>query len=142
MSQTTERRKAARFPPNVPIEVELEIGKNISIGKEYLNDISLDGLSFKFNFNIESGKDININIPLDKSVFRIKARVMWSEQVEGGYKIGVRFTDSSDAFKAKIYKQLVQIEAYKYQVLEAEGRDLTFNEAAKEWIEKYAKKFS
>lgn len=142
MAHPPERRKAVRVQTNAPIEIELELGRNIQIGKEYLNDISLDGLSFRFNFDIEAGREININIPFDKSSFKIKARVIWSEQKGDGFQIGVRFTDSSDAFKAKIYKQLVQIEAYKYQVLEAEGRDLTFNEAAREWIEKYAKKFS
>jgi len=142
MTQLDERRRFTRFPPNIPIEIEIELGKNVLIDKDFLNDISLEGLSFKFTFSIDQGKTININIPLDKSKFRIKAEVKWCEATDGLFNIGVKFLDSTDSFKAKIYKQLRQIEAYKFEVFERDGRELTFNEAAKEWIDKYAKKFS
>lgn len=141
MQESSERRRESRYNPDVPIEVEVELGKIIHITKDSLNNISISGLSFYFSFSIDAGRQIRINIPLGRSMFVIKAEVMWCEQKDAGYNIGAKFLEPSDAFKAKIYSQIRLIEEYKRDLLEKEGRDLTFNEAANEWIRLFAWKF-
>ncbi|MFH1368502.1 MAG: PilZ domain-containing protein [Elusimicrobiota bacterium] len=142
MAQAINRRKSARYQPEVPIEIELEIGKNFNISKECLNNISIDGLSFRFDFLIPKGRLININIPMRRTIFAMKGEVVWCEQKSGAYDIGIKFSEASDVFKAKIYSQICRIEDYRQEVFEKEGRQLSFNEAAKEWISKFAGDFS
>lgn len=141
MAQGIERRSYARYQPEVPIEIELEMGENILVTKDCLNDISVYGLSFRFNFSIPKGKLLKIHIPLEKARFSIKAEVVWCAPRGGIYDLGVKFIEPADAFKAKIYSQICRIEEYKQKALH-EGRNLTFNEAAREWIRRYAAEFA
>lgn len=136
--ETDERRTNCRYNPDVPVEIELDLGGNFLVSKEALNNISADGMSFKFGFYIESGKRLKLNIPLGRAVFAIKAEVMWCHGVTDDFSIGVRFIEPSDIFKARIFNQICMIERYKVEVFLNEGRDLTFNEAAREWIERFA----
>ena len=44
-------------------------------------------------------------------------------------------------FRARMVEQVCHIEQYKHQVLKKEGRKLSGEEAALEWIQKYAPQF-
>jgi hypothetical protein len=57
------------------------------------------------------------------------------------YEIGVAFEDSLDAFRIRMVEQVCQIERYRLSVLGCEGRELTTEEAAREWIARYADQF-
>ncbi len=50
--------------------------------------------------------------------------------------------ETNDAFLARMQAQCEQIEAYRLDVLRREGRKLTLDQAAREWIERYARDFS
>ena len=55
--------------------------------------------------------------------------------------MGVEFLDRDDSFRARMVEQVCHIEQYKRQVLETEGRVLNGEQAAKEWIRRYAASF-
>ncbi len=111
-----ENRKSYRFNPEIPIQIELELGRNFIIPRDYLNNISPEGISFRFGFSIIPGRKIKINIPLDRSVFAINAEVVWCKPDGQEYNIGVKFKDPSDEFKARIFSQICLIEKYKQEV--------------------------
>lgn len=46
------------------------------------------------------------------------------------------------AFRARMQAQCKKIEQYKDAVFESQGRRLSWDEAALEWIERYAEAFS
>lgn len=48
---------------------------------------------------------------------------------------------TKDAFRARMESQCYQIEMYRQRVLRDTGRDMTPDEAALEWIERYAATF-
>ena len=73
--------------------------------------------------------------------FEAKARVVWTREDEDGHCIGVQFLDADDAFRARRVEQVCSIENYRRQVEAREGRTLTRDEAAQEWITKYAGRF-
>jgi hypothetical protein len=58
-----------------------------------------------------------------------------------GYELGVTFLEAEDAFRARMVEQLGHIEDYRRSVQRIEGRELDMDEAAHEWIEKYAANF-
>ena len=73
--------------------------------------------------------------------FRARVRVVWCRRTERGYRIGARFADAEDAFRARMVEQLCAIEDYRRRALEREGRHLSAEAAAHEWIERFADDF-
>jgi len=132
-------RQYIRHPTDIPLEYEL--GDVVAHQKDYLNDISEGGLSFQSNTHIEAGAVINIRIPLRKPVFEEKGIVKWCRENEGRFDVGVQFQDVSSEFRLRMVEQVCHIEHYKKEILENEGRTLTGEDAAVEWIQKFAKDF-
>jgi hypothetical protein len=54
----------------------------------------------------------------------------------------VAFLDAESAFRAKLAEEMIQITEYRERILKDEGREMSEEEAAQEWIAKYAKSFS
>ena len=50
-------------------------------------------------------------------------------------------TATQEDFQARMKAQCHQIERYRLEVLHREGRELSRDEAALEWIERYAESF-
>ena len=136
-----EKRKYVRHPSDIPIEVEHDLSGIVADETEYLSDVSFGGLSFHASEDIGAGAVINISIPLIDPVFHIKGRVVWCKPADGHYDVGVEFIEPERIFKARMVEQVCHIEHYKREILEKEGRQLTSEEAALEWIGKYAADF-
>lgn len=134
-------RKYVRHPSDIPIDVEYDLSGIVADKTDYLGNVSFGGLSFLASENIEAGAIVNISIPLIDPVFHIKGRVVWCKPVNGYYDVGVEFIEPERIFKARMLEQVCQIEHYKKEILETEGRHLTGEEAAIEWIRKYAADF-
>jgi hypothetical protein len=135
-----EERKYIRHPSTVKIDFEL--AQCVTDRESYLNDISIGGLSFKSKINIESGTVINIKIPLVNPRFAASGVVRWCRENNGGYyDVGVEFHNKEEMFKTRMVEQICYIEEYKKKIYEKERRILTDEQAALEWIKKYADKF-
>ena len=65
----------------------------------------------------------------------------WCRRHNEHYLIGVEFLDAQDDYRARMVEQICHIEHYKKEVLEREGRLLSGEQAAHEWIHKYAQDF-
>eukprot|EP01026_Neomeris_dumetosa_P060830 TRINITY_DN57399_c0_g1_i1.p1 TRINITY_DN57399_c0_g1~~TRINITY_DN57399_c0_g1_i1.p1 ORF type:complete len:176 (+),score=11.41 TRINITY_DN57399_c0_g1_i1:105-632(+) len=131
-------RKFIRHPSDIPIAYSL--GKSAEVS-DRLRDVSRGGLCFTSETPLETGSNIHIEIGLDKSPFQADGTVAWCKRERGAYAVGVAFSDQSTQFSVRMIEQICHIEHYRYEVLEAEGRDLSSEEAAKEWVEKYAADF-
>jgi hypothetical protein len=74
-------------------------------------------------------------------VFESVAKVAWCRETEHGYELGVEFLDQDDAFRARMVEQICHIETYREQVQQTEHRELSPEQAAHEWISKFAEAF-
>jgi Tfp pilus assembly protein PilZ len=128
-----------RHPTDVPINFQL--GDRASFGRENLTNFSEGGLCFLADEQIESGTEIHISIPITPPQFHVTGVVVWCRQEESCYLIGVKFTEEETAYAVRMVEQLCYIEHYKQSVKTTEGRVLSGEEAALEWIEKFAGKF-
>ena len=134
------RRKGQRYLLDVPMEYSL--GDVVRARTEYLVDLSVGGMSFISEMKLEQGTVINISIPLFKPVFQTQAVVCWVRKNKNGtYTIGAQFKETQNEFRARMLRQVCHIQNYRKEVLEKESRKLTGEQAAIEWIEKYAKFF-
>jgi hypothetical protein len=135
-----DHRKFIRHPSDIPIEFTAADGNSVS-ERGHAHDVSFGGLAFESDRCPSPGAVIEIRIPTVAPPFETRGVVVWCRCLEERYEVGVRFLESSDAFKARMVEQVCHIEQYKRDVLEREGRKLTGAAAAREWIEKYASKF-
>lgn len=132
-------RKYIRHPATIPIFYDqLDIAAK---RKDGLKDISLGGLCFQTKRVIDEGTVLLIQIPLTTPVFRERAMVVWCNQTNSHYDIGVRFMAEESNFRMRMVEQVCYIEKYKQEMVEKEGRTLSAEEAALEWIRKYAREF-
>jgi hypothetical protein len=132
-------RHFIRHPVDVPIEVNTEGDEPSAF---HTHDISVGGLAFHTSFAVSPGRRIEIRIPYVQPAFEARARVVWCRPSElHGYELGVSFLDAQDAFLARMVEQICYIEDYRKTVQRMEGRQLSSEEAAMEWIDKYAGRF-
>ena len=132
-------RQYIRHPTDIPLEYHLV--DIVAHEKNFLKNISEGGLSFQSTVCIEPGAMIHITIPLRDPVFETEGIVVWCRESEGQFEVGVQFKDPSSEFRVRMIEQVCQIEHYKTEILNKEGRKLTSAEAAREWIAKYAQHF-
>ncbi len=133
------QRRFIRHPASIPIDVEMEA---VALReREYLINISSGGLCFHSNCYLMPGCMIRISIPLMHPVFVARGKVVWCSRENGGFEAGVVFLKEIEVFRTRMVEQICHIETYKREVLAKEGRTLTGEEAAIEWIRDHAADF-
>lgn len=137
-------RRFIRHPSEFPIEFKVDEG--LDKHKRQLKNIGAGGLAFVSEKPIPPGAKIHIHIPMafqqvQDHGFDAEGYVAWCTQESGHYTIGVEFDDQSAQFGVRMVEQVCHIEHYRADVFEQEGRKLSSEEAAKEWVERYAAEF-
>ena len=140
----SERRRFLRHLLVYPLRFQVtEEKEEISLEKTETVDVGEGGLMFMSKKKVASGTMIRLHMPLYDKVFKIKAKVVHAEKdkATGLYKIGVAFVTYSDAFKIKLIEQIYLIEEYRDLRSLQLGRELTIQEASREWIKRYSERF-
>ena len=132
-------RKYIRHPSEIPIEVVINEPQGLE--QHYLHDISYGGLRFDSRTQLTSGSDILIRFFLRKEPCEIQGHVVWCHTKQAGFEVGVVFYEANEAYRARMVEQVCQIEQYRLKSLKIDGRELTSEEAASEWISQYAREF-
>jgi Tfp pilus assembly protein PilZ len=139
MNQDMERQYV-RHPSDVPIAWSLD---DVAVeGTEYLKNVSEGGLAFMSVSELPLGSHVDIQIPAIDPQVSLKGVVVWCAPFENAqYEIGVRFVDENNHFRMRMVEQICHIEHFKRVILETEGRVISGEDAALEWISRYAKDF-
>jgi len=132
-------RRYLRHPSDVPIRYHL--GEVVANRHDYLLNIGQGGLCFTSNRALPVGARIQIEIPIAEPAFRAEGIVAWSHARDGDFETGVRFAGAETEYNLRMVEQLCQIEHYRREVREREGREISSEEAALEWIRQYAADF-
>jgi hypothetical protein len=131
-----EARQYLRYVSDLPIKYDLVAMAYDQ--KDYLKNISMGGLCLcSGNQYLEEGTTILIQLPLIDPVFEGVGVVVWRNKNDVSYDVGVQFIDEDTVFRASLVDQVYQIEQYQRAVLEKEGRQLSGEEAAAEWNQRY-----
>ena len=131
-------RNYIRHPSDIPITIKME-----EKGKQQMRmqDLSFGGLAFDSEKPIKRGTLIRIKVTTVDPDFEAEGIVRRCTPEKDHFVIGIEFTQQHDVFVARMVEQVCHIEHYKRQIKRHEGRELTAQEAAKEWIEKFAASF-
>ncbi|WP_416397743.1 PilZ domain-containing protein [Allohahella sp. A8] len=140
-------RQFIRHPTDIPIELERSQG-NMALSSHHhaptlpMNNVSRGGVSCITTQSYTPNDIVQVRIPFVIPEFSCSAQVVWCRQFTADlYEVGLSFLKSEDAFAARMVEQICHIEQYKRQTYAKEGRLLTGEEAASEWIDSYAGSF-
>ncbi len=106
-----------------------------------LHNVSLGGLAFQSPEPLPTAQIVEVSFPLLDDTHSFHGKVVWSRKLNNGYEIGLQFDDSEQMYRLRMIEQICHIEHYREQVRQQEQRSITIEQAAKEWISRYADGF-
>ena len=137
-------REFIRHPSSIPVRLTKKDGenKNAFPGTNTLNNVSFGGVSCLCSEAIEKGSTVKMTIECIDPYFEIEGKAVWCKPNADMYEIGVEFIVSKEKmFLFRMVEQICHIEHYRNEILHKEGRDISSEMAAREWIEKHAEDF-
>jgi hypothetical protein len=134
-------RRFVRHPADIPIQIQACDQIASPLEECPMTDVSQGGLCCCLDYPIEIGKLVDVHIQSVRPEYHGRGEVAWCKQDGDHFEIGIRFQNVQEAFKSRMVQQVCQIEQYKNFVFQKEGRILDGNQAAEEWIRKYATEF-
>ena len=143
MQNNSTLRKFIRHPADVPIEVTSVAVSTIKDNKSYnkLNNVSLGGLAYFSQQPLTIGQYVKVFFPLLDKMHGFSGRVVWIKPSVEGYETGIQFENAEELYSLRMIEQVCHIEHYRREIEHQQGRILTSEEAAKEWIKRYAGEF-
>ena len=143
MPSKTRFRKYIRHPADIPIQVSVDlIGDDTDDSADQtLTNLSVGGLSFISSKPLELLATVRVSIPVLQQDSYLKGKVVRCEKSSDGFEIGLEFEGKSDVFQLRMIEQICHIEHYRKEIQLVEGREMSSEEAAREWISKYADEF-
>lgn len=134
-------RAYIRHPTGFPIELRsVERDGEEPEGSGRLHDVSVGGLCCLSRAPFSEGTTVTIRIPVGEKGFEAQGRVAWCKAEADRYRVGIAFSDEALAFSARMVEQVCHIASYR-DTLREQGLELSEEDAAREWIGKYAKNF-
>jgi hypothetical protein len=125
----------------MPIQYQIHDTGMHTAARQNMHDISSGGLAFHSDKPIKPGSYIDIRIEVRPPPFIAEASVVWCKPQDKGFLIGIQFDDSDIEFSLRMVEQVCHIEQYRREILRTEGRRLSSEQAAHEWISRYAADF-
>ncbi|WP_148864427.1 PilZ domain-containing protein [Marinobacter fonticola] len=132
-------RAYIRHPADIPLEVSPSYQPS---APGELRNLSRGGLAFTAQQPFPAGSDVTLVINCCPNSLKVRGQVVWCEARDGGYEVGIAFYTPAEAYQVRMVEQICQIEQYRQDVWRKEGRHLTQDEAAQEWISRYADQFA
>ena len=137
-------RNFIRHPIDIPIKIiesEGEDSESEDSLDQSLDDISIGGLRCLSDKPLAAGTEITIIIGLVEPALEIPGIVIWCQATDTSYELGIEYQGEKDVYRLRMVEQICNIEHYRKEVQSREGRDISSEEAAREWITKFAGKF-
>jgi len=133
-------RRFVRHPSDIPISVSVS-AQSSEYCTAAMTDVSQGGMACKVNHDIAIGSLVDVDITSVSPEYHGKGKVIWCKKSQPLYEVGIHFVNTQEAYKSRMVQQVCQIEHYKKSVYKQEGRLLNSEQAATEWIAKYAESF-
>lgn len=141
-----EHRRFIRHPVSIPLTYKIFKKAQNADRKDVsgiTNNISMGGLLFSTKQPIETGSLITIKMPFEDKVFNVKSRVVHCNKSSAAnlYSVGASFYRPYDAFKVKLIEQIYLIAEYRDLRSVQLGREVSLEQASKEWVKRYSQRF-
>lgn len=142
MERATERRQSLRYP--IRVRIRLQLGVDPAVIHSQTGDLSEGGLHFLWMQALAKGSPLRVTLPILDRAFKMTGRVAYSNRdvVTGLFRIGVAFREPSSAFRMKLAEEILRIQKFREEYSQEEGYEISDEEAAVKWIQKYSREFA
>lgn len=122
--------------------VPLEIIHNNNRYEFILLNVSMGGIACKGDKKFEVHTEVQIHIPQIRPAYMAPGRIVWCKNMQelpehGLFELGIEHCGAKDQAQLRMVEQISNIEHYRNEIKITEGRTLTGEEAAREWISLY-----
>ena len=126
-----------------PVEIPLHFRRHDRPGHQGVaENLAFGGIRFRAQESLAVGVTLTLDFPTLGDDKEVHARVIWCHGSDDqGWEVGAAFLEECDHFRTRMVEQLFQIELYRQEVANREGRHLEMEEAAREWVKLYAAAF-
>lgn len=125
-------------PKDLPLEITLIEDQTFPVDTE--EKLGFVGITCLAANHYESGRSVRVTLEEIDPNFCVTGRIAWCDKELGEYRIAIEFPIKDECYCVRMVEQLSQIEHYRRQA-KTQGRRLNYNEAAAEWIQKFAASF-
>lgn len=129
--------KFVAHPNDIPLHIE-EV--NHSYSQESLTVDGFCGISYLCERSYQSGQSVQLKLTEIDPDFCVIGRIYQCVEEDNSFRIFIEFPKREDCYCVRMIEQLSHIEHYRRQA-KLQGRRLSFNEAATEWIQQFASTF-
>lgn len=134
-------RRHARHVTGIPIEVTLDLNHGYQAENESIANVSPGGLCFIASDYLQKNESIQVRFPVLNREHNLDGKVVWCNKTAMGYEVGFEFDDPEEVERLKMIEQICQIESFRQDLEIREGRKLSGEQAAREWVTKYSGNF-
>lgn len=127
-------RHFIRHPAHIPITLQDSSSEPCKDCPSTTEDLSEGGLCCITKEYVAPGTLISLTINVTEPPFKTTGEVVWSRPHPEGHIIGIGFRGDETLFAVRMVEQICHIEQFRQDVLRKEGRTLSTEEAAAEWI--------
>jgi hypothetical protein len=109
-----------------------------------LRDISDGGASFASTIKHEPGQAVELAFPTFPDRPVLAGTIAWTKadpDTPGLHRYGVKFDDEKDKKTLRLVEMICHIMTYRAVQEHLTGKAISADDAAREWIEKYAESF-
>lgn len=140
----TSIRRHIRHVTGIPIQVKLDYASTDfnNSSEDTITNVSLGGLAFIADDRLDINESIQVRFPILGNQTALCGKVIWCEKSKHGYEIGLEFDDAEEVQRLKMIDQISEIEHYRQRKEAIEGRPMSSEQAAREWVKQYAGDFS
>jgi Tfp pilus assembly protein PilZ len=125
-------------PQDIPLQIK-EVNDRM-FPEASFDRVGFVGITCHSKRAYEMGQSVQITLKEIDPNFCVTGRIAWCDNHQDNFKIAIEFPEKEDCFCVRMIEQLSQIEHYRRQA-KTQGRRLNYNEAAAEWISKFAASF-
>lgn len=125
-----------RHPDDIPLDY-----RNAGARTGGLQEAGLGGLRFACREFLAPDTVLDLSAFVFGEQHRFRAQVIRCRRAGVRHEATVGFRTREDAFRARMVEQFCHIECYRRRVEQREGRTLSPDAAAGEWIERFAARF-
>jgi len=132
-------RKHIRHNTGIPLTVVHENNQYEFV----LLNVSMGGIACKGGKQFAVHTEIQLHIPPLRPDYKAPGRIIWCKKVQDlsehdCYELGIEHCGKKDKARLRMVEQISHIEHYRIDIKITEGRILTGEEAALEWVSKYS----
>ncbi|ANG63975.1 hypothetical protein A8C75_16860 [Marinobacterium aestuarii] len=130
------QQRFIRHPDEIPLE--LQVVEAVCDSAHLSMPL---GLLCRSAAMLATGQQVSISTGDLAHAAAITGKIEWCRAHLDHYELHIRFTSDEHAQRMRMFEQVCHIRRYRQWVQEQQGRSLSEDEAALEWIAKYAALF-